>query len=105
MLAPSRRLRQKADFSRTVREGTKVSTRSLVVYRLAADHEARFGFIVSGKVGNAVKRNRVKRQLRHMAAQSEGSGDYVVRALPGAAELSGAKLRGELDFCLGKLHS
>ena len=44
------------------------------------------GFVVSKAVGNAVRRNRVKRQLRHLVAarlnQTPFAVDVVVRALP-----------------------
>ena len=49
----------------------------------------RIGFVVSGAVGNAVVRNRVKRRMRHLAAahvpDTPGGIDIVVRALPRAA--------------------
>jgi ribonuclease P protein component len=49
----------------------------------------RIGFVVSGAVGNAVTRNRVKRRMRHLAAahvlDTPGEIDIVVRALPRAA--------------------
>ena len=54
----------------------------------------RIGFVVSGALGNAVTRNRVKRRLRHLAAAHVADApvgidsivlDIVVRALPGAA--------------------
>ena len=53
----------------------------------------RIGFIVSGALGNAVTRNRVKRRLRHLAAAqvTDPAGidptgmDIVVHALPQAA--------------------
>ena len=49
----------------------------------------RIGFVVSGAVGNAVTRNRVKRRMRHLAAAhvpgTPGGIDIVVRALPRAA--------------------
>lgn len=56
------------------------------------DDGPRVGFVVSGAVGNAVTRNRVKRRLRHLAAaqipaeriSADGIG-IVVRALPRAA--------------------
>jgi ribonuclease P protein component len=47
---------------------------------------SRAGFVVSKAVGNAVRRNRVKRQLRHLVAarlnQTPFAVDVVVRALP-----------------------
>ena len=49
----------------------------------------RIGFVVSGALGNAVTRNRVKRRLRHLAAAHVADTpveiDIVVRALPRAA--------------------
>lgn len=49
----------------------------------------RVGFVVSGALGNAVTRNRVKRRLRHLAAAHVADApaglDIVVRALPRAA--------------------
>ena len=65
---------------------------------------ARFGFIVSKAVGNAVVRNRVKRRLRAVAAERIAAGldgrDVVVRALPLAATAAYPVLRAEL---LGQL--
>lgn len=63
---------------------------TVVVHVLATDvGPARVGFVVSKAVGGAVVRNRVKRRLRHLAADrlsalAEGS-LVVVRALPAAA--------------------
>ena len=50
---------------------------------------SRAGFVVSKAVGTAVRRNRVKRQLRHLVAarlaDTPFACDVVVRALPDAA--------------------
>ena len=53
------------------------------------------GFVVSKKVGNAVVRNRVKRRLRHLAADlpSPFAVDAVVRAQPAAADEPGTLAR------------
>jgi ribonuclease P protein component len=54
----------------------------------------RIGFVVSGALGNAVTRNRVRRRLRHLATAHVAETpvgvepcaiDIVVRALPRAA--------------------
>jgi ribonuclease P protein component len=49
----------------------------------------RIGFVVSGALGNAVTRNRIKRRLRHLAAahvlDTAVGIDIVVRALARAA--------------------
>jgi ribonuclease P protein component len=55
----------------------------------AARSGPRVGFVVSGALGNAVTRNRVKRRLRHLARahvlDTPVGIDLVVRALPRAA--------------------
>lgn len=52
------------------------------------DDGTRIGLVVSGAVGNAVTRNRVKRRLRHLAAAHVADAPagigIVVRALPRA---------------------
>jgi len=69
------------------RQGTKVPRPTLVLYALASE-QARFGLIVGKKVGNAVKRNHVKRQLRHTAMSLIDETrplNVIARALPRAA--------------------
>jgi ribonuclease P protein component len=92
------RLSRSRDFDAVYRQGKSVSTRSLVLYWFERhdDHDAapRVGIAVPRKVGGAVVRNRVKRQLREAwRAQVEriGSGrDYVLVARPGFAEAADA---------------
>lgn len=103
MLAAPRRLRHKNDFQSTVRSGQKASGAALVLYFKPTGEPVRFGFIVSGKIGNAVKRNRLKRQLRHIAAGITGTGDVVVRALPSATSTSGIELANQFTECFARL--
>lgn len=60
---------------------------------------ARFGYIVSKAVGNAVTRNLVRRRLKTISDEliAEGAAgiDVVYRALPRAAEATFAELRRE----------
>jgi ribonuclease P protein component len=107
VLPRSLRMRTSKEFRRTTRRGVRVSRPTLVVHAVHrnghldghADEGPRVGFVVSGAVGNAVTRNRVKRRLRHLAAAhvadssvgmrpekaGEGNIGIVVRALPRAA--------------------
>ncbi len=87
MLPQHLRLRTSADFVSVMRQGLKVRRPTLVLYAQRAT-DPRFGLVVGKKVGNAVTRNRVKRMLRHRAADLIGVTQplsVVVRALPGAA--------------------
>jgi ribonuclease P protein component len=92
VLAARARLRTPEEFRHTIRHGVKSARPTMVVhlYPLSSRENTRVGFVVSKSVGGAVQRNRVKRQLRHLArplvdASPTGLA-VVVRALPAAAE-------------------
>jgi ribonuclease P protein component len=72
----------------------------------ADDGPTRFGFVVGKNVGGAVTRNLVRRRLREAGREviRRGSAhrDIVVRALPGAAEISWATLQGEVDAAMDR---
>ncbi|MFT4295280.1 MAG: ribonuclease P protein component [Micropruina sp.] len=87
MLARAARLRTAEEFRTTMRRGVRCGRPSLVLHMLRTDNPpSRAGFVVSKAVGNAVTRNRVKRQLRHLVAARLAHVpfelDVVVRALP-----------------------
>ena len=63
--------------------------------------DRRVGFVVSKTVGSAVRRNRVRRRLRHLALahlpELPVRTLVVVRALPPAAAAAGPELGTDLD--------
>lgn len=102
MLPRLLRMHNSKDFRRTTKRGLRASRPTLIVHAVhtpdvkdAANRPGpRIGFVVSGAIGNAVTRNRVKRRLRHLAAahvtdapfgMDPAGIDIVVRALPRAA--------------------
>ena len=101
MLPRASRLNASGDFRSTIRQGVRVGRPTLVLHVHRSGLEGvRVGMVVSKAVGNAVTRNRVKRRLRHLAAdqlnRTPPGTDVVVRALPPAA-LPAADLGPELD--------
>ncbi|QGG46988.1 ribonuclease P protein component [Heliorestis convoluta] len=66
MLPRRYRLRRSKDFQTVYRRGNSVAGRYVVLYLLKGKGTQRFGFSVSSKVGKAVIRNKVKRQLREI---------------------------------------
>jgi len=126
VLAADARLRNRDEFTATVRRGRRVARGALVVHVAAptsadptapiepatwsdpahvdGSPPARAGFVVSKEVGGAVVRNRVKRRLRHLIRPHLGripaGTDVVVRALPAAATKRYADLQADLDAAL-----
>ena len=93
VLAKAARLRTAEDFRSTMRRGVRCGRPGLVLHMVRTDQPpSRAGFVVSKAVGNAVRRNRVKRQLRHLVADrlalSPFEVDVVVRALPHTGDVA-----------------
>ena len=102
------RLSRSAEFDRVYRSGRSAQHRLLVLYRFdrpedvpagnsknagegeePAGPQSRIGITVSKKLGGAVERNRLKRQLREALQACElldGDADYVAIARPGLPE-------------------
>jgi len=102
MLPAGSRLHTSGEFAAVVRSGRRAGTRHLVIHLLGTGRSRppRAGFVVSGKVGNAVVRHRITRRLRPLVREqlstlSIGT-DLVVRALPAAAEASSTDLDHDL---------
>jgi ribonuclease P protein component len=107
------RLSRSRDFDAVYRHGRSVSTRFLTLYWFERDEAVgapRLGFAVPKAVGNAVVRNRIKRQLREIVRgrleQVPASNDYVLvvrQGLPEAAEANGHDwLQERVGDVLGK---
>jgi ribonuclease P protein component len=113
VLAAAHRLRDSDAFRRTVSSGRRAGGAALVVHLLddapRAGDGPRVGLVVGKAIGNAVVRNRVKRQLRHLVrdhlTQLSVSADLVVRALPPAAGMDSTELGAELDRCLERANA
>jgi ribonuclease P protein component len=115
MLPAGSRLHTSEEFAAVVRLGRRSASPRMVVHLLTghpgaqsdqapSDQAPRVGFVVSGKVGNAVVRHRVTRRLRalmrpQLAGLPAGT-DVVVRALPAAASASSAELGVDLRAAL-----
>lgn len=103
MLAKANRITSADDYRVIVRRGAKVAGDHTVSYMRLRESgtEARFGFIVSKKVGTAVRRNLVRRRLKAVCREAivdhgVREVDVVVRALPSSADAAWPALRAEV---------
>lgn len=105
-----RRLTDSPEFERAYRQGRAFRGRLFSVHVFPNDlGNSRLGLSVSKKVGNAVRRNAVRRRLRevfHAALpQVSEASDFVVSARPVAADASFVELKEEMIRALSKLGS
>jgi ribonuclease P protein component len=104
--ATRRRLTRSADFDAVYRSGRSRSSRHLVLYVFPRDDAdaARLGITVPRKVGDAVERNRVKRQVREAFARLGNDAargcDVAIVVRPG---LPGAIAASGFDWLLGEI--
>jgi ribonuclease P protein component len=108
VLPPRHRLRRSEDVRQTLRRGRAGRGALVVVHvRTASDsHPPVVAFAVGRGVGDAVTRNRVRRQLRHLIrprlVDLPNGSSTVVRALPPAASSDWHRLGNDLDLALSR---
>lgn len=123
MPARRNRVTKGDDYRHIVRRGNRVSGALSIthaVFRISQDESdpcddsqihtgstARFGFIISKAVGNAVTRNLVRRRMKTIVDRRMSAGftdaDVVFRALPASAGASFALLESEMNTALDRL--
>src|SRR3954471_8819237 len=105
------RMKQRADFLAAAK-GARVPADAFVLQARARGDTAppRFGFTVSKKVGTAVERNRVRRRLKEAVRRSAShymrcGHDYVLVGGRAALTVDFARLTGDLEQSLARLHA
>jgi ribonuclease P protein component len=102
-------LRRQADFARLRRQGRRVTTKSLVIYRgapLSGEDPSLVGITVSKSIGKAVIRNKLRRRLAailHETLASHPAMRLLVVARPVAADAPYRDLQAEVASGLAKV--
>jgi len=98
------RVRRRREYLALGRTARRRHTAHFVVLSAAGTAGARLGITVSRKVGDAVRRNHVKRCVREVFRRDPQrllpGHDVVVIAKPGAAELSQREIAAELALAV-----
>ena len=98
------RLGENKNYRFVYRRGKSIPSRNIVLIHLRGK-DLKIGFSVSGKVGNAVTRNRIRRWIREDVRKLRTRlkcGKYIFVARPSVTELSHAALTRELEHLLDR---
>jgi ribonuclease P protein component len=104
------RLKRRTDFRAAAQAGARAPAKAFVLQALRREDTdaVRIGFTVSKQVGNAVKRNRVRRRLRELVRLKPETAfapghDYVLIGRQAALALPFADMARELDGALRRV--
>jgi len=100
------RIKKNNDFQDVFKKGKSVANRQFVIYVLKKEGQEHFriGLSVSKKIGNAVKRNQIKRYIRQVFHELEDlidhGKDYVIIARKPTAEMDFHEVKSSLEHVL-----
>jgi ribonuclease P protein component len=99
------RVKTEQDFQKVFQEGKSFANRKFVVYVLQKDQpHFRVGLSVGKKVGNAVKRNEIKRKIRasltDIQFRIKPKIDFIVIARPSVSNCSSQEIHSNLEHVL-----
>lgn len=102
------RVKKNEDFSTIISKRQSVANRAFIVYFLKNNHEkTRVGISVSKKIGNAVIRNKTKRQVRMLVQEIfdfQEPIDYVIIIRKVYLSLSYEEKKKELNYLYQKIN-
>ena len=77
------RIKSKKEFDNIIKQGENIKNKYFILYYVQKkENQSRFGIAVGKKLGNAVVRNKIKRQLREIIKLSKNKfpkgKDYII---------------------------
>jgi ribonuclease P protein component len=102
-------LRKRREYLAVQKQGKKHHLESFLAFVLPGSGPSRFGITVSSKVGNAVRRNRVKRLLREVLRRCRDKFpmeiEVVLIAKKNAVDVTYEALVRQIDALARRLHN
>lgn len=102
------RVKKYVEFDQIFKTGKKFSTPHFrIVFKTTEEPHSRFGISIGKKFGNAVQRNKIKRQIRNILRnykQCKLSFLIIVVVKPVAASLTFIEIKKELASSLNKIY-
>ena len=107
MLPKKNRLKKRKEFAYIYKNGKKFNSKNLsLILTQSKLTDTKIGFSVSNKVGKAVVRNKIKRQLRAIVRkqlkQMRIHQNFVIIAHPTIVECDFSKIEAEVLYLLKK---
>ena len=105
------KIRKRKEYALVFTNGKKIIGKNLILQYLKANTEnPRFGITASKKIGNAVKRNYVKRRIRSLINKTLSQSNislknYVIVAKKGSLSVKFNDLYDELKLLFNKVDS
>ena len=99
-------VKENRDYNRIIKENRPFKYKDYIIYIDKREPPIyRFGFSVGKKVGNAVTRNRVKRQIKAIVSQNDYQNDFdcIIIVGKGILNRSFSEMSENLNFALKKL--
>ena len=86
-------IKSRKEYSNLIKNGSYIKTKEYVIYSLDNElNKKRFGLAISNKIGNAVTRNKLKRQTREIInslnSLFKNNKDYIIMIRKGCLDSS-----------------
>lgn len=104
------RVKKEADFQKVFHDGQSMANRQFVIYSIPKEGQSHFrvGLSVGKKIGNAVKRNDIKRKIRHALIELDQEDkikeaiDFIVIARQPTRDMNFQEIKKSLTHVLKK---
>ncbi len=98
-------IKKHEDFTNIINNGKKKSGKYIIIFSLSKKFEKpNFGIAVGKKVGNAVERNKIKRQVRNIIDKNrflfQNFTNYIIMIKRGIKTASFNEIEEDLKGCL-----